>query len=141
MPHVIEILIAVFSGCLFVLLGAQLWRLPGVINLIRLAARGGLTVLVGPAWASDHAQLGPISPDIKHWPGPLENKLKVGCASADGWKPEAVEYDIAADHDRVRIDGEWHDVPADAVLDAPNKFGFAVVWYYRTHFNAERSMV
>lgn len=71
MPHVIEILIAVFSGCLFVLLGAQLWRLPGVINLIRLAARGGLTVLVGPAWASDHGQLGPISPDIKHWPGPI----------------------------------------------------------------------
>ena len=47
----------------------------------------------------------------------MENKLRVGCcASADGWKPEAVEYDIAADHCRVRIDGEWHDVPADVVL-------------------------
>ena len=57
------------------------------------------------------------------------DKLKVGCcASADGCKPEAFEYDIAADHYRVRIDGEWHDVPADAVFVGPNKFGFAVVW-------------
>jgi hypothetical protein len=98
--------------------------------------------VIGPGLATDHDQFAPISPEIRTWAGTPENKLKVGCcASADGWKPEAVEYDLAADHYRVRIDGEWHDVAADAVLDGPNKFGLAMVWYYRTYLNAEKSAV
>jgi len=105
----------------------------------------GLLLLLAashPARATDHGQLGPTSPDIKAWAGSLENKLKEGCcATADGWKPEAVEYDTAGNHYRVRIEGEWYDVPIDAVLDVPNKFGFAVVWYYRTYLNGEKSTI
>jgi hypothetical protein len=132
--HVIEILAAVSRARLFLPPGARL-RLPAVIYLIRLAALVGVT-------ARGASLANPIAPDISRWAGTLENKLKGGCcASADGWKPEAVEYDIAADHYRVRIEGEWHDGPADAVLNGPNTFGFAVVWYCRTDLNGERSMV
>jgi hypothetical protein len=63
------------------------------------------------------------------------------CASARRWKPEAVEYDIAAEHYRVRVDGKWHDVPGDAVLDGPNKFGLAMVCFYRTDLNGEKSLI
>ena len=141
MPYVIEILAGIPSG-LRLPNGVPLLRLRAVMFLILPAVLLGVTVIVGPAWATDHGQLGPISPDIKQWAGTLENKLKIGCcATADGWKPEAVEYDMAADHYRVRIDGEWYDVPADAVLDGPNKFGFAVVWYYRTYLNSEKSLI
>lgn len=48
---VIEILVAVFSGCLFVPFGAA------VIYLMRLAALGGLSTLVGPVRTTDHGQI------------------------------------------------------------------------------------
>ena len=137
----IEVLAAILAGRWSLPIGAHVqWFKGRQAYLIHPAALPGLAALLGPAWATDHGQLGPISPEIRTWARTLENKLKMGCcASADGWKPEAVEYDIAADHYRVRIEGEWHDVPADALLDGPNKFGFPMVWYYRTYLNGEKS--
>jgi hypothetical protein len=84
--------------------------------------------LLHPLSAADHGQLGPTSPDVKAWANTLENKLREGCCStADGWKPEEVEYDMKGNKYRVKIDGEWYEVPSDAVVDAPTRFGFAVV--------------
>jgi hypothetical protein len=94
------------------------------------------------AGAADHGQLGPTSPDVKAWASTLENKLKEGCCStADGWKPEEVEYDMKGNKYRVKIDGEWYEVPPDAVVDVPNRFGFAVVWYYRSWLNGMKPSV
>jgi hypothetical protein len=115
-------------------------KLAGLAGLIGFSA-----LLLAPfhsAEAADHGQLGPTSPDVKAWAGTLENKLKEGCCStADGWKPEEVEYDIKENKYRVRIDGEWYDVPADAVIHGPNRFGFAVVWYYRSWLDGIRPSV
>jgi hypothetical protein len=95
-----------------------------------------------PVVAADHGQLGPTSSEVKAWAGTLENKLKEGCCStADGWKPEEVEYDMKGDKYRVKIDGEWYDVPSDAVVHTPNRFGFAVVWYYRSWLNGIRPSI
>jgi hypothetical protein len=94
------------------------------------------------ASAADHGQLGPTSPEVKAWAGTLENKLKEGCCStADGWKPEEVEYDMKGNKYRVKIDGEWYEVPSDAVVNVPNRFGFAVVWYYRSWLNGTKPTV
>jgi hypothetical protein len=94
------------------------------------------------AWAADHGQLGPTSPEVKAWAGTLKNKLKEGCCStADGWKPEEVEYDMKGNKYRVKIDGDWYEVPSDAVVDVPNRFGFAVVWYYRSWLNGTKPSV
>jgi hypothetical protein len=88
------------------------------------------------AEAADHGQFGPTSPDMKAWANSLENKLKEGCCStADGWKPEEVEYDMKDNKYRVKIEGEWYDVPPAAVIAVPNRFGFPVVWYYKTWDN------
>jgi hypothetical protein len=101
-----------------------------------------LLALSHPTQAGDHGQLGPTSPDVKAWAGTLENKLREGCCSAaDGWKPEEVEYDIKGNKYRVKIEGEWYDVPSDAVLDVPNRFGFPVVWYYRSWLNGIRPTI
>jgi len=95
-----------------------------------------------PAGAADHGQLGPTSPDVKAWASTLENKLKEGCcSSADGWKPEEVEYDMKGNKYRVKIDGEWYEVPPDAIVNVPNRFGFAVVWYYRSWVNGIKPSV
>jgi hypothetical protein len=46
------------------------------------------------AEAADHGQLGPTSPELKAWANSLDNTLgEVCCSTADGWKPEEVEYE------------------------------------------------
>ncbi len=108
--------------------------LANVMRLVSIAV-----ALLAPcqlAKAADHGQLGSTSPEMKAWVNSLENRLREGCCStADGWKPEEVEYDMTDNKYRVRIEGKWYDVPANAVIDRPNKLGFAVVWYYRTWDN------
>jgi hypothetical protein len=99
-------------------------------------------VLFHPANAEDRGQLGPVAPEVKAWASTLVNKLRQDCcSSADGWKPEEIEYDIAGSKYRVRIEGEWYEVPDDAVIEVPNRFGFPVVWYYRTWDNGIRASV
>jgi hypothetical protein len=112
-------------------------------HINRFIAASALSfALSQPARAADHGQLGPTSPDVKAWASTLENKLKEGCCStADGWKPEEVEYDMKGNKYRVKIDGEWYEVPPDAVVDVPNRFGFAVVWYYRSWVNGIKPSV
>jgi hypothetical protein len=105
-------------------------------HISRFIAASALSfALSHPAGAADHGQLGPTSPDVKAWAGTLENKLK------EGWKPEEVEYDMKGNKYRVKIDGEWYEVPPDAVVDVPNRFGFAVVWYYRSWLNGVKPSV
>ena len=94
------------------------------------------------AEAADHGQLGPTSPEVKAWANSLDNTLGEGCCStADGWKPEEVEYDMKDNKYRVKIDGEWYDVPPFAVIRQPNRFGFPVVWYYKTWLNGIRPSI
>ena len=94
------------------------------------------------AQAADHGQLGPTSPEIKAWANSLENPLgEVCCSTADGWKPEEVEYEMKDNKYRVKIDGEWYDVPPYAVIKRPNMFGFPVVWYYKTWLNGIRPSI
>jgi hypothetical protein len=115
-------------------------RRPPVIRLISLSIV--LLASCQGAQAADHGQLGPTTPEIRVWANTLTNKLKEGCCStADGWKPQEVEYDMKGNKYRVKIDGEWYDVPSDAVVDVPNRFGFAVVWYYQTWLNGIKPSV
>ena len=95
-----------------------------------------LLTLSSCAEAADRGQLGPTSPELKAWANSLDNTLgEACCATADGWKPEEVEYDMKDNNYRVKIEGEWHVVPPYAVIKRPNKFGFPVVWYYKTWLN------
>ena len=94
------------------------------------------------AEAADHGQFGPTSPEMKAWVNSLENKLREACCStADGWKPEEVEYDMRDNKYRVKIEGQWYDVPPNAMIDLPNKFGFPVVWYYKILDNGIRPSI
>lgn len=39
-----------------------------------------------------------------------------------------VDWESKGGHYRVRIEGQWHDVPDDAVLSVPNLDGRTLVW-------------
>jgi hypothetical protein len=92
-------------------------------------------LLLGVAMSSDTAardngQYGNVDPEIKEWVKRLTDKTGQGCcATADGY-PADYDWDMAGNHYRVRIEGEWYDVPPEAVVDGPNKLGHATVWYW-----------
>jgi hypothetical protein len=94
---------------------------------------GLLTMLAtsGSSAAHDLDKHDTNSPEVAKWVVGLHNGNGVGCcATADGWKPQQVEWDMTRKGYRVMIEGHWTDVPADAVISGPNKLGHAEVWYY-----------
>jgi hypothetical protein len=74
------------------------------------------------------------SPEIKAWVTSLKNGPGVACcATADGWRPKEVEWDVSRHGYRVMIEGHWVDVPEETVIHGPNKLGHAEVWYYHVN--------
>lgn len=105
-----------------------MWGLIAVI-VAGLLAFG--CALCRPAYARDHGQYAGTDPEIRAWVKGLTDKDGNGCCDqADGYPAEAV-WDTDTGRYRVRIDGTWHDVPDQAVIEKPNRLGYAVVWYYR----------
>lgn len=70
--------------------------------------------------------------DMDNWFNSLSSK-KAGscCSNFDGRPPEAV-VQTSDQHYQVMLEGQWVDVPDDAVLDVPNKYGKALVWYSKS---------
>ena len=92
-----------------------------------------IVTLIGNASARDldgkHAQ----SP-LHNWFTTLKNKNSVPCCDgADGKSVRDVDWDTHDGKYRVRMDGKWMDVPPEAVVESPNKFGPAVVWPYQDY--------
>jgi hypothetical protein len=71
------------------------------------------------------------APETKAWIEGLTNRGgKSCCSTADGIRPEEVEWDVHINGYRVRIDGRWHEVPDYALLKERNRLGFAIVWFF-----------
>jgi hypothetical protein len=99
-------------------------------TLLKCALTALLSLLAWEVHARDLGQYSHIDPQIKTWVEGLKNQEGVGCcATADGFPAEA-EWDMEGNHYRVRIDGEWQDVPPQAVISEPNRLGHATVWYW-----------
>ena len=68
---------------------------------------------------------------LKSWFDSLRSKAGVPCCDvADGQRLDDVDWESRDGHYRVRIKGQWYDVPTEAVIEQANKFGPAVVWPY-----------
>ena len=81
--------------------------------------------------ARDNGQYSQVSPDIKRWvEGLTDHQGRGCCATADGFRPEEVDWDIAENSYRVMIGGKWFTVPEGAVIKETNRIGYALVWYY-----------
>jgi hypothetical protein len=85
------------------------------------------------AWARDDGRYQGSDPGIKAWVKQLTDKKGNGCCdTADGY-PAEVEWDSDTGRYRVQIDGQWHVVPDDAVIEKPNRLGYPMVWYYPSY--------
>ena len=56
------------------------------------------------------------------------------CADADGTALDDVDWDTRNGHYRVRLLGDWIEVPDDTVITEPNRAGRTMVWPVKTAF-------
>jgi hypothetical protein len=70
---------------------------------------------------------------LKQWFDSLASRRGPCCSVADGQSIEEVDWDTKDGKYRVRLDGQWIEVPPDALVTVPNKFGLAVVWPYKDY--------
>ena len=70
---------------------------------------------------------------LKLWFDSLASRRGFCCSFADGQSVEDVDWDTKDGKYRVRLDTQWIEVPPDALVTAPNKFGLAVVWPYKDY--------
>jgi hypothetical protein len=83
------------------------------------------------AHARDRGQLANSNPEIKAWFDSLRSGKGPCCSDADGSAVSDVDWESGNGHYRVRIDGEWIDVPDEAVITGPNRVGRTMVWPIR----------
>lgn len=81
-------------------------------------------LLAAPAIAHDHARR-----ELDGWYAHLRNKHGIPCCDgSDAARVEDADWESHDGHYRVRLDGQWVDVPDEAVVEEPNKDGRTLVW-------------
>jgi len=65
---------------------------------------------------------------LKGWFDQLSSGKGRCCSIADGNSVADPDWESKNGHYRVRLKGEWIDVPDDAVVTEPNRAGQAIVW-------------
>lgn len=99
----------------------SLWLLIGIV-LVAFAFGG-----CRKGHAHDHNR-----PELNDWFMDLHSKGKAPCCDgSDAMSLEDVDWDSKDGHYRVRLEGEWVDVPDDAVVEGPNRAGPTMVWPWR----------
>jgi hypothetical protein len=102
----------------------QRWKLP-----IQATSTALLIALIAPpAPARDRGQYAGSSPEMKAWFDGLRSGKGPCCSDADGSAVSDVDWETRNGHYRVRIGGEWIDVPDEAVITEPNRIGRTMVW-------------
>ena len=71
------------------------------------------------------------NPELHQWFESLRSGKGPCCSDADGASVSDVDWETKAGHYRVRIDGQWIDVPDEAVITEPNRVGRTMVWPIR----------
>lgn len=67
---------------------------------------------------------------LKGWFDNLKSIRGACCSDADGALVKDADWETKDGHYRVLINGKWIDVPEDALITEPNKYGPAMVWGY-----------
>lgn len=83
-----------------------------------------LLCVFGTALAHDHSR-----PDLDGWFKSLRSKGGIPCCDgSDALSVEDPDWRSQDGKYQVRLNGEWRDVPDEAVVTEPNKFGRTKVW-------------
>jgi len=102
------------------------WKKPFIIGVVLLM----LPLASGPGAARDPDGRYANSP-LKQWFDSLKSGKGPCCSDADGYALSDVDWESGNGHYRVRIEGDWVDVPDEAVITEPNRAGRTMVWPIR----------
>jgi len=96
---------------------------------LRISCATFLMVLASPiGYARDRGQFANSTPEMRAWFEGLRSAKGPCCSDADGSAVSDVDWETHDGHYRVRIDGQWVDVPDEAVITEPNRIGRTMVW-------------
>lgn len=97
------------------------WMILIIVSLMLLA----LALSIHPAKSHDHSK-----PGLDSWYQSLRSGRGPCCdgPGKDATHLSDVDWESKDGRYRVRIHGEWIDVPPDAVLNVPNRDGRTLVW-------------
>jgi hypothetical protein len=98
-------------------------------NLRTIAVAVPVLLAAGLAFARDDGRY--ANSPLKPWFDSLRSSRGLCCSDADGLAISDPDWDSKDGHFRVRLDGEWIDVPDDAVIKEPNRAGRTMVWPLR----------
>ncbi|UFZ08498.1 hypothetical protein LQG66_25905 [Bradyrhizobium ontarionense] len=72
------------------------------------------------------------SSPLKSWFETLRSQKGPCCSDADGTALSDIDWDVTDGQYRVRIEGQWWNVPEEAIIKEPNRAGRTMVWpvYY-----------
>ena len=73
----------------------------------------------------------PGRPDLNGWFDRLASGKGPCCSASDGASVADPDWESRGGHYRVRLDGDWVDVPDEAVIKGPNLVGRTWVWPIR----------
>jgi len=112
----------------FLTLGTSLAmrRSAGMKNLLAILFAGPALLAAGLVSARDDGRYS--NSPLKPWFDTLRSGKGLCCSSADGFVISDPDWELKDGHFRVRLDGEWIDVPDDAVITEPNRAGRTMVW-------------
>ena len=105
------------------------WRAPLIIGFAVLSL--GLASQLGHA--RDRGQFANATPELRAWFNALKSQKGPCCSDADGSAISDADWESGNGHYRVRIEGEWVNVPDEAVITEPNRIGpwfgrYAMAW-------------
>jgi hypothetical protein len=108
-------------------------RRPGRLTTpLRIGLAALLLVLASHfGYARDRGQFANANPELRAWFESLKSGKGPCCSDADSTAVSDVDWQSGGGHYRVRLDGEWIDVPDEAVISEPNRVGRTMVWPLR----------
>jgi hypothetical protein len=95
-------------------------------NVVRVSAAVAVLLSASVVMARDDGRY--ANSPLKPWFDSLASGRGLCCSNADGVALSDPDWDSKDGHYRVRLDGEWIDVPPDAVITQPNRAGRTMVW-------------
>jgi len=95
-------------------------------NVLAIAITIPALLAAGLAWARDDGRY--ANSPLKPWFDSLKSGKGLCCSNADGLALSDPDWESRNGHFRVRLDGEWIDVPDEAVITEPNRAGRTMVW-------------
>jgi hypothetical protein len=100
----------------------------GIVRVSKTVLLAALLSAPQPGHTRDDGRYANSNPELKAWFDSLKSGKGPCCSDADGTALSDVDWESKSGHYRVRLEGEWIDVPDDAVITTPNRIGRTMVW-------------